>query len=75
MPKSKKRSKKGMPHPIRFDAEEKKLITDLQDATSPAMSVNEVMRRSIRYAVPKFLSGEAQLTTLNAKPAEPVAAS
>ncbi len=75
MPKRPKRAKKGMPHPIRFDDEEKKLITDLQDRTSPALSVNEVMRRAIRYAVPKFISGEAPLTTLKAKATEPAAAS
>lgn len=72
MPKP-KRAKKGLPHPIRFDDVEKKLIGDLQKRTDPSMSVNEVMRRAIRYAVPKFISGEAPLTTLTAKVAEPVA--
>jgi hypothetical protein len=63
MPKT-KRAKKGMPHPIRFDDTEKKLIGDLQNRTDPKMSVNDVMRRAVRYAVPKFLTGEAPLTTL-----------
>lgn len=65
-----KRPKKGMPHPIRFDDEEKKMIADLQDRTSPRMSVNDVMRRAVRYAVPKFLNNEAPLTELRAEGAQ-----
>lgn len=62
--KKTKRLKKGLPHPIRFDDVEKKLIGDLQDRTEPTMSVNEIMRRAVRFAVPKFLSGDAPLTEL-----------
>jgi hypothetical protein len=67
--KKTKRLKKGLPHPIRFDDTEKNLIGDLQDRTEPTMSVNEIMRRAVRFAVPKFLSGEAPLTELKPKAA------
>lgn len=63
-----KKNKKGMPHPIRFDETEKELIEGLQERTEPKMSVNEIMRRSLRFAVPKFLSGEASLTELKPAP-------
>lgn len=64
-----KRLKKGLPHPIRFDDTEQGLIGDLQDRTEPTMSVNEVIRRSVRYAVPKFISGKVPLTALKPKAA------
>lgn len=61
---NRKRTKKGLPHPIRFDGEEKKLISELQKATDPAMTVNDVIRRAIRFYVPKALAGEAKLYEL-----------
>lgn len=60
--------KEGMPHPIRFDATECTLIDDLRNRTDPAMSVNEILRRAVRFSVPKFISGEAPLTSLKPKP-------
>lgn len=65
--KKTKRLKKGLPHPIRFDETERTMIGDLQERTDPQMSVNEIMRRAVRFAVPKFLSGEALLTELKPK--------
>lgn len=69
-----RKAKKGHPHPIRFDSEENRMIAELQDRTQPQMSVNDIMRRSLRFAVPKFLSGEAALTTLKPEGAPPPAA-
>lgn len=72
MRKTKKKATKGSPHPIRFDDIEKKLIQQLQDRTEPRMSVNDVIRRSVRFAAPKMLDGSVPITSL--KPAEPVVA-
>lgn len=63
------KTKQNNPQPIRFDDEEQKLIAELQKATSPKMSVSQIVRRAARFALPKMLSGEVPLIDHVAKPA------
>ena len=49
------------PIPTRFDREEKKVIKDLKKAAKASgrkLSHSEIVRRCVRFAAPKFLTGE-----------------
>lgn len=49
------------PIPTRFDREEKKVIKNLKKAAKASgrkLSHSEIVRRCVRFAAPKFLSGE-----------------
>lgn len=50
---------KNNPQPIRFDPTEEKLIRDIADDTG--LTLAEVVRRMSRFALPKFLSGKANI--------------
>lgn len=50
---------KGDPIPTRYDEPEDKLIRDLSADTGIAMA--EIVRRAGRLALPKFMSGEANI--------------
>lgn len=50
---------KSSPVPVRLEKDEKKVIKVL--AKQSGLSVSEVLRRAVRYAAPRFLSGEAPL--------------
>lgn len=63
----KKKSRKRKPRntsswPVGFDKEEIKLLKDLRDAAGGKISVGELTRAAVRFAAPKFLSGEAPIT-------------
>lgn len=58
------RPAKGNPKPVRFDHNDSLLISQLQQRSDPPLSATEIIRRSVRFAVPKFLSGEAPLTEI-----------
>lgn len=62
----------GMPHPIRFDETDCTLIDDLRNRTDPRMSVNQIVRHALRFAIPKFIAGEAPLTSLKPKSKAPI---
>jgi len=50
------------PQPTRFDRQETKFIKDLKKAALKSsgrkLSNSEIVRRCVRFAAPKFLSGE-----------------
>lgn len=54
-----------------FDKDELKMLKDLQGATGGILSISEIQRAAVRYAVPLFLAGKAPITeriTLTAPP-------
>ena len=53
---------KGKAIPTRFNPEEESFIIDLKKQTD--LSKSEIIRRAVRFAGPKFLSGEVNLMTL-----------
>lgn len=58
--KKRKKSKRfGDPIPVKLDLPTDKIVHELIGKTSLGQS--EVLRRAIRYAAPKFLSGEVNI--------------
>ncbi len=53
------RDKKTDPIPTRFDVPEDTLIRKINESTG--LSMAEVVRRSVRFAGPKFVSGEVNI--------------
>jgi hypothetical protein len=54
--------KPGAPTTVKLNAEEEAFVTKLQGQTD--ISKSDIIRRAVRYAGPKFLSGEVNLLTL-----------
>lgn len=50
---------KRAPQPVRFNPDEEKLIRDLAEQTD--LSLASIIRRSVSYAVPLFLSGKVNI--------------
>jgi len=48
--------------PVRYDKAEWALISDLKKRTKPPLSVSEISRRAVRFAVPKMLTGELPIS-------------
>lgn len=64
---SNKKSRRRKPRntsswPVGFDKEERKMLKELQEAAGGRISIGELARASVRYAAPKFLTGEAPIT-------------
>jgi hypothetical protein len=53
------RDKKSDPIPTRFDGPEDEMIREMHSATG--LSMAEIIRRSVRFAGPKFRSGEINI--------------
>lgn len=64
-----RKRRKGHSQPVRFDKSDEKLIGDLQDKTGHLISVAEITRRAVRFAVPKFINGEVDIFKLETEPA------
>jgi hypothetical protein len=45
-----------------FDLEERTMLRDLKKASGNVLTVSEIQRAAVRFAVPKFLSGEAEIS-------------
>jgi hypothetical protein len=52
------------PVPVRLDHRTAELVTELAQASG--LNKSEILRRAVRYAIPRFLSGEADLVRLPA---------
>jgi hypothetical protein len=52
----------GSPIPIRFAEEDEVLLRKLQQLTG--LAVSNLIRRSVRYATPRFIDGRVNLLTL-----------
>lgn len=48
------------PIPVRFCENEAREVRQLKDQTG--LSLSEIVRRAVRYAAPKFLSGKANIS-------------
>lgn len=55
------------PVPVRFDRDEDADIKAL--AATTGLPSSELIRRAVRFAIPKFRSGEVNILELGAKPA------
>lgn len=58
-----KRKSNSISWAVGFSPDEIKMIQQLQNSTSPRLSFGDIVRRSITFAVPKFLSGEEPVLT------------
>jgi len=58
---------KRAPQPVRFNPDEETLLRELADQTD--LSLASVIRRSVAYAVPLFLSGKVNILRVR-KPAK-----
>lgn len=58
----KPRDTKTISWPVALDATERKLITDLKTLSGGVLTVSQIQRAAVRYAVPKFLSGEVPVS-------------
>lgn len=63
---------KAKPIPFRPDDASDAIVTDLHTRTG--MSKSEILRRACRYSLPKFVSGEVDISRITAPPAEPAPA-
>ena len=54
------------PTPVRFSAEEEGQLRSLKEKTG--LNLSELVRRAVRFATPKFLSGEVDVATLDTRP-------
>lgn len=57
--KKEKKLKKGQPYPFRPDADTAPLLEQLE--TKTGFNKAEIIRRSCRFAVPRFLDGTADI--------------
>lgn len=48
------------PTPVRFSAQDDKQLRDLHMQTG--LSLSEIVRRAVRYAAPKFISGKVNIS-------------
>lgn len=48
------------PIPVRFSKQDDKQLRSLQ--TQTGISLSEIVRRAVRYAAPKFLSGKVNIS-------------
>lgn len=55
-------TKKGSAIPTRFNPAEEQFLSDLKEQTK--LPKSELIRRAVRFAGPKFLSGEVNILTL-----------
>lgn len=53
--KGEKKTSKGSPIPVRFEESDLEIINDL--AARTALPLADIVRRAVRFAGPKFLSG------------------
>lgn len=62
----------GAPIPTKFDAPEERMIRRINALTDLPMA--QIIKRGMRFALPKFMSGEVDILTLepnpNARPLE-----
>ncbi len=62
-----KKTTKGHAIPVRFDASDLAILTAL--TTRTGLSTADVIRRAVRFAGPKFRTGEVNIADLCATPA------
>ncbi len=55
----------GKPFPVRFEEDIEASINTLQDRTG--FNFSEIIRRSARYTIPRFLTGEIDISRLPAR--------
>ncbi len=60
------------PMPVRFSDGEETTLRDLKERTG--LTLAELIRRSVRFAGPKFLSGEVNVATLEPRDVQPAKA-
>lgn len=53
---------KKSPKPVRFSEDEEATLNELKKLTG--LGIAELVRRSVQFAGPKFLSGEVNVATL-----------
>lgn len=59
------------PTPVRFSDEDEISLQDLKKLTG--LSLSELVRRAVRFAAPKFLTGEVNVATLATRAEEAAA--
>jgi hypothetical protein len=53
------------PTPVRFSKDEEKQLRKLKEKTG--LNLSELIRRAVRFATPKFMSGEINVATLDVR--------
>lgn len=59
-----KKSTTPSPQPVRFDRKEDAMIRTIHRRARGALSISGVVRRAVRFAGPKLLSGEIPLVEM-----------
>jgi hypothetical protein len=57
---------KGSPVPIRFSPRDARMLGELKQLTG--LPIAEIVRRAVRFAGPKFTSGEVQILEVRQSP-------
>lgn len=63
-PENQKKANMGKPKPVRFSGGDEHLLAELHDQTG--LDQTELIRRAVRFACPKFLTGEVNILDVRA---------